>query len=104
MGSHARRSFDVGKMRCSVLLDGYSSYEPEAVFANPSKELWVSLVGNRLDGDGGLPLPFQPVLVRYADRIVLVDAGAGQELAAEWKEPVGNTPVELRERGVATDD
>jgi glyoxylase-like metal-dependent hydrolase (beta-lactamase superfamily II) len=91
-------------MHCSVLLDGYSSFEPEAVFANPTKDLWVPLVHLRLDEHGGLPLPYQPVLIQDADHIVLVDAGAGQEMANEWEEPVGNTPVELSGRGIAAED
>jgi glyoxylase-like metal-dependent hydrolase (beta-lactamase superfamily II) len=104
VGSHGLESFDVGMMRCSVLLDGYSSYEPEAVFANPSEEVWLPLLGDRLDDDGGLPLPLQPVLIRGEDRVVLVDAGAGRELAAEWEEPLGSTPAELSGEGVAAQD
>jgi glyoxylase-like metal-dependent hydrolase (beta-lactamase superfamily II) len=88
----------------SVLLDGYSSYEPEAVFANPSREAWLPLVDDRLDDDGGLPLPLQPALVRGGDRVVLVDAGAGRELAAEWEEPLGSTPTELSSEGLAAQD
>src|SRR5262249_32785411 len=87
-------------MRCSVLLDGYSSYEPEAVFADPGEERWRQRIEDRLDEGGGLPLPLQPVLVRVADRVVLVDAGAGRELAAEWEEPVGRTPTELDGQGI----
>jgi len=91
-------------MHCSVLLDGNSSYEPETVFADPVRERLSTLLHDRLDDDGGLPLPYQPVLVREADRVVLVDAGAGQELAAQWQEPVGRTRAELSSEGVATDD
>jgi len=104
VGSHGRRSFDVGTMRCSALLDGYSSYEPEAVFADPAEERWRPLIADRLDADGGLPLPLQPVLIRGADLVVLVDAGAGQELAADWDEPVGTMLDELGSEGVAAED
>jgi glyoxylase-like metal-dependent hydrolase (beta-lactamase superfamily II) len=32
---------------------------------------------------------------------VLIDAGAGPELAAEWEEPVGQTSAALEELGIA---
>jgi len=98
------RSFDVGAMQCTVLLDGESSYDPEGVFANVPEETWRPVVADRLSDDGSLVLPYQPVLVRDAGRAILVDAGAGAELAAEWEEALGQVVAGLRGTGVEPED
>jgi glyoxylase-like metal-dependent hydrolase (beta-lactamase superfamily II) len=104
MASLVGPSFSVGSMRCSLLLDGYALYEPEGVFANAPREVWTQLVADRLDSEGYLPLPYQPVLICTNRLRVLIDAGAGPELAAEWEEPVGQTSAALEELGITPDD
>jgi glyoxylase-like metal-dependent hydrolase (beta-lactamase superfamily II) len=66
--------------------------------------VWTQLVADRLDSEGYLPLPYQPVLICTNRLRVLIDAGAGPELAAEWEEPVGQTSAALEELGITPDD
>jgi glyoxylase-like metal-dependent hydrolase (beta-lactamase superfamily II) len=102
--SLAGPSFSIGSVRCSLLLDGDALYEPEEVFANAPREVWDPLLADRLDPEGYLPLPYQPVLVRTDGATVLIDGGAGPELAAEWGEPVGQTRASLEELRTNPDD
>ena len=98
------RSFDIGSIRCTVLHDGNKLYEPDVVFANAPNDVWAPLVARRLDDEGSLPLPYQPVLLDDGGETVLVDAGTGPELAAWLEEPVGKARAALEAHGVRTSD
>jgi glyoxylase-like metal-dependent hydrolase (beta-lactamase superfamily II) len=94
------RSFSVGSIRCTALLDGEALYEPQDLFSNASPDEWKPLVSDRLDPNGYLPVPYQPLLIEGAETTVLIDAGAGAELAAEWEEPVGLATASLASLGI----
>jgi hypothetical protein len=82
-------AFTVGSLECRVVPDGVAQYEKEALYADvPPEELEPS-VRALLDDKGYVPLPYHPLLVRTADGIALVDAGAGPALANEWGDPIG---------------
>ncbi len=83
--------------------DGTARYEKETIFSDvPEDELGRALQGV-LDDKGWLPVPYNPLLVRSGEEVVLLDAGAGVELAAEWGEPVGRLRGAMEAVGVDLD-
>ena len=97
-------SFSVGSIRCWFVPDGDCRYEPEWLFAGVDRDLWGPLVADRLDPGGEILLPYRPVLMQSESRLVLVDAGAGPELAAEWGQAIGRTRASLEHVGAAPTD
>ena len=97
----------VGEADLLVVEDGICSYEPGFPFAAfddlPVDQL-PEEIRARLDDDGYLPIPYNPTLIRIAGATVLVDFGAGHELAREWEEPVGRAADSLAAAGVARDE
>ena len=97
----------VGEADLLVVEDGICSYEPGFPFAAfddlPVDQL-PEEIRARLDDDGYLPIPYNPTLIRIAGATVLVDFGAGDELAREWEEPVGRASDSLAAAGVTRDE
>lgn len=87
----------------TIVTDGVAAYAVADVFPDvPADELALLLAG-RLLPDGSLPVPYSPLLVHTQDGPVLVDAGAGEVLAREWGDPVGQTGRSLAAAGVTPD-
>jgi len=57
-----------------------------------------------VDQKGLLPVPYNPVLVRTADGLALLDCGAGEALAAELGAQAGRLRGALAASGVAAED
>jgi glyoxylase-like metal-dependent hydrolase (beta-lactamase superfamily II) len=87
-----------------IVADGVALYDVPPVFAGVAEDILAPLLRGRLGPDGRLPLPYNPLLVDTAHGLVLVDAGAGRELAAEWEDPVGLAEDSLRALGVRPED
>jgi glyoxylase-like metal-dependent hydrolase (beta-lactamase superfamily II) len=102
MGAGAR--IRVGAHAVEIVADGVAAYSVSDVFPDVEPTLLRSVLEGRLNADGSLPLPYDPLLVRTADGPILVDGGAGEELAAEWGEPVGRTQASLAAAGVAPEE
>ena len=97
----------VGEADLLVVEDGICSYEPGfplAAFDDLPVDQLPEEIQARLDDDGYLPIPYNPTLIRIAGTTVLVDFGAGHELAREWEEPVGRAADSLAAAGVARDE
>lgn len=103
MADRQSRTFSVGSIRCTSILDGEALYDPEDLFADVPKDAWHPVVADHLNSEGYLPLPYQPVLIEIDGGSILVDAGTGPELAAEWEEPVGETLASLEALGTPAD-
>ncbi len=94
--------FAVGKLRCQLLSDGGAHYAPEMVASNaPANQIQAEL-GARLDDRGHLFVPYRPLLIRSADKVILVDTGLG-ELAQSVGEPAGRLLASLRSAGLEPD-
>ena len=91
-----------GTSAVEILSDGVVAYDVGDVFPDVEPARLATLLAGRLDSDGMLPLPYHPLLVRTADGPVLLDAGAGEDLAAEWNAPIGGTEGSLGAAGVTT--
>ena len=100
----AAPSFTVGNLRCWIVPDGVAASDTDDVFFGVPRDAWHPVVGHRLDGDGMIPVPYQPLLIEADSRLILVDAGAGAEAAAEWGDPVGLTVDSLRSLGADPGD
>lgn len=94
------QSFTVGDVECRVIPDGVAAYDPEFVFPDVPPEVLRPLLRGRLDEEGMLPSTYNPLLVRAGGTTVLIDAGAGRELAGEWGDPVGRARESLVAAGV----
>ena len=102
--SEADPAFTVGSLECRVVPDGVALYEKETLYADvPPEELEPS-VRALLNDQGYVPLPYHPLLMRMADGLALVDAGAGPALAKEWGDPIGRLREALRAAGVEPED
>lgn len=96
------RKLSVGSIDCWLVTDGTNVYPKEALFASvPSEELDPA-VEPYLDADGMVPTPYDCLLVRSGERVVLVDAGLG-DLGGPGS-PVGKLQTSLRAAGVEPDD
>jgi glyoxylase-like metal-dependent hydrolase (beta-lactamase superfamily II) len=102
--AEAVTAFIVGSLECRVVPDGAGLYEKETLYADVPPEELESSVRALLDDRGYLPLPYHPVLVRTPGGLVLIDAGAGPDLAKEWGDPVGRLGEALRAAAVAPED
>ena len=89
----------LGEIRVSVVSDGRSSVPIEVLFANAPREEVEPLV--TLDANGRVPGPYNALLVRSADHIVLGDTGLG---AAGHGQGGGMLLESLAAVGVAPDD
>ncbi len=87
-----------------IVADGVAAYNPADVFPDVPPEDRASLLAGSLLPDGSLPIPYSPLLVHTDRGPVLVDAGAGEALAAEWGDPVGRTSIALAAAGVTSAD
>lgn len=94
----------IGEVDVEIVSDGHAAYEVAAVFAGADSGLLGPMLADRLAEDGSLPLPYNPLLVRTGGRLVLVDAGAGEEAAADWGDPIGRTEMALAAAGVRPGD
>ena len=97
----------VGEADLLVVEDGTCSYEPGFPFAAfdglPVDQL-PDEIRARLNDEGYLQIPYNPTLIRIATTTVVVDFGAGDELAREWEEPVGRASGSLAAAGVMRDE
>ncbi len=93
----------VGTNAVEIVADGIAAYNVADVFPDVDPALRSTLLGGTLT-DGSLPVPYHPLLVRTADGPILLDAGAGEELAAEWGAPIGRTEASLATAGVTADE
>jgi glyoxylase-like metal-dependent hydrolase (beta-lactamase superfamily II) len=90
----------VGAHEVEIVADGVAAYAVADVFPRLEPELAATLLQGRLNPDGSLPMPYHPLLVRTADGPILLDAGAGEELAAEWGAAIGRTEASLAATGL----
>lgn len=95
--------FAVGALECLLLCDGGGGLPAEAVLANATPAERGAAFGDRLEPDGRVMIPYNCLLVRAGERIVLVDAGIGR-----YGHPCGGSggrlEDELRRAGVAPGD
>jgi glyoxylase-like metal-dependent hydrolase (beta-lactamase superfamily II) len=100
------RRAQVGEIELLVIEDGICSYEPGFLLAPfdgvPNDQLPADVQAD-LDDDGYIRIPYNPTLIRTPTAMLLVDAGAGAELAEEWEEPVGRAADSLEAAGVRRD-
>jgi glyoxylase-like metal-dependent hydrolase (beta-lactamase superfamily II) len=94
----------VGAHAVEIVADGVAAYEVAEVFPGVEPALLATLLEGRLNPDGSLPVPYHPLLVRTADGPILLDAGAGEELAAEWGAAIGRIEASLAAAGVTPDE
>lgn len=83
-----------------IVADGVAAYNPADVLPDVPPEERAAMLAGRLLPDGSLPVPYCPLLVHTDRGPILVDAGAGEALAAEWGDPVGRTSAALTGAGV----
>jgi len=97
----------VGAAELLVLEDGLGRYEPGSLLARfegvPLAEL-PDDIRERLREDGFLYLPYHPTLIRTGGTTVLIDFGAGPELAREWDEDVGHATDALHAAAIRRDE
>lgn len=98
------RSFSIGGIRCDVVPDGLTAMETAFLFDGVAPSELTALIAGRVDHDGSVTSPNNAVLVRTDNNTVLVDAGFGPEVAAEWDEPVGLLTASLETVGVRPED
>jgi glyoxylase-like metal-dependent hydrolase (beta-lactamase superfamily II) len=98
------RRLSFGALECRVVPDGVGSYNKETMYSDVPAELLAASLQGVLNDEGFLPLPYHPLLIQTDDHVVLVDAGAGAELAKEWGEPVGRLRNALRAADVQADE
>jgi glyoxylase-like metal-dependent hydrolase (beta-lactamase superfamily II) len=94
----------VGAHQVEIVADGVAAYDVADVFLDVEPALLGTLLEDRLNPDGSLPVPYNPLLVRTADGPILLDAGAGEELAAEWGAAIGGTEASLAAAGLTPDE
>jgi hypothetical protein len=94
----------IGTHEVEIVADGVSAYGLADVFPDVEPALLATLLAGRLNPDGSLPVPYDPLLVRTADGPILLDAGAGEELAAEWGAAIGRTEASLAAAGLTPDE
>ena len=94
----------VGAHQVAMVADVIAAYDVADVFPDIEPTLLGTLLEGRLNPDGSLPVPYNPVLVRTADGPILLDAGAGEELAAEWGASIGGTEASLAAAGLTPDE
>jgi len=93
------QTFRVGRVECRRIPDGVVEYTSEELFLDVSPDAF------RAAGIGATgTLVYSPLLIRTAGPVVLVDAGAGPELAKEWGLPAGHTVDALAAAGVSPGD
>jgi glyoxylase-like metal-dependent hydrolase (beta-lactamase superfamily II) len=100
------RRAQVGEIELLVIEDGICSYEPGfllAPFHGVPNERLPTDVRADLDDGGFLQIPYNPTLIRTPTAMILIDAGAGPEVAEEWEEPVGRAAGSLEAAGVGRD-
>jgi glyoxylase-like metal-dependent hydrolase (beta-lactamase superfamily II) len=97
-------SFQVGGFECQVIPDGIASYQKEFMFPGVPQEVLNPMLEGRLDSEGQLRIPYNPLLVRTRDAVVLIDAGAGLELAEEWGDPIGQAVESLEAARITPSD
>lgn len=68
-------SFAVGAIECVLLEDGCGGLLPEILFGNAPAEERDAAIGERTSPDRRMLLPYNCLLVRTAEHVVLVDAG-----------------------------
>jgi glyoxylase-like metal-dependent hydrolase (beta-lactamase superfamily II) len=93
----------IGSIECEVVSDGTNLYPLEMVFAGVPREALPRFGEGELDEQGRLILPYNPLLIRAAGRLILIDAGAG-ESAGEPGSPAGRLQESLRHAGVRNED
>lgn len=94
----------IGDLEVEVVPDGVAAYGVEDVFPGIDPGVLERVLDGRLANDGSLPLPYNPLLVRSRGELILVDAGAGEDAAEDWGDPVGRTEASLRAVGVEPAD
>ena len=97
-------TFGVGRIGCEILPDGLGMYRKESIFSDVDEEELARALEGRLDADGILPVPYNSLLVRSGEEVVLIDTGAGAELAAEWGDPVGRLAESMAASGIDPGD
>ncbi len=100
----SRESFFVGSMECIRVSDGYNLYDPLHVFADIPPEAARALVADDLRADGTVPIPYDCLLVRTGERLVLIDAGMGPVAAMAGAPTAGHLTESLADIGVAPRD
>jgi glyoxylase-like metal-dependent hydrolase (beta-lactamase superfamily II) len=94
----------VGSHAVEIVPDGAAAYDVADLFPDIEPARLTTLLAGRVNPDGSLPVPYQPLLVRTAGGPLLLDAGAGEELAAEWGAAIGRTEASLAGAGVTADE
>jgi len=101
--SSSMGSFTAGQVEYLVVPDGTLGYEPESLYSDLPEDAAAEV--NALADDRGLiTVPYNPVLIRTAEGLALLDCGAGVALAAEWGAQAGRLLGALAAVGVAADD
>lgn len=71
-------TFEIGAVRCHVLVDGWRPVSPRFVFRGYNDDVQGPFVRPLLDDEGMLPGRFAALLVEAPEGLVLVDAGLGR--------------------------
>ena len=97
-------SIFIGDLECIRVSDGHNLYAPEDVFADVSADEARSLVAVELDPYGRLPVPYDCLLVRAGERLVLFDAGMGPIAEMAGAPTAGRLLESLSAEGISPSD
>ena len=96
-------SFRAGAIECLLLEDGSGGLPAEVLLANVAPGEREAALADRLEPDGRVMAPYNCLLARDEEQVVLVDAGIGP-----YQHPLGGAggrlEKQLRHAGVAPED
>jgi glyoxylase-like metal-dependent hydrolase (beta-lactamase superfamily II) len=98
MSDDVRAQVTVGAIVCEPISDGGDEVARGDIFGDVDA---ATLAGAGVGPT--ISIPYTPVLIRSAGSLILVDAGAGADLAAGWGIPAGRMLESLAAAGVAPD-
>lgn len=100
---NSSQRFSIGSIDCETVTDGTNQYDIELVFAGVPAEALPDFGADELDEQGRLIVPYNPLLVRVAGKLVLIDAGLGDS-AGELGSSAGRLQESLRRTGVRPEE
>ena len=96
-------SFRAGAIECLLFEDGSGGLPAEVLLANVAPSEREAALADRLEPDGRVTAPYNCLLARVEEQVVLVDAGLGP-----YEHPLGGAggrlEKQLRHAGVAPED
>jgi hypothetical protein len=66
-------AFTVGRITCDVVPNGTAVYRKETYFSDVADDELDRALQGLLDEEGWLPVPYNPMVVRAGDEVLLLD-------------------------------